>query len=281
MKGSGVALREGGYEAQFVAERAAKGSTKPKRQVGQLTIPISRVIGSPYPGNNSASSDGSKLSLVNCNITSIDKIPAHVSLKVRTLFLSNNNLTSLDGIGQFGNAVIVSAAHNLIRFLDDLSSLSALQHLEKVSLEGNVVVSMPYYREYIVAMCPRLQSLDGVKVTEGERESSISTAHKIASTFEHMRLNELQNCILHHFKGMLRCHVELRAMILGRFRNLRSFHLPTCQDHTPIISNRATLILQALRGGVYQFLRTSHVKEFDRVIQVENLTRTFLNEFFD
>lgn len=265
--------REGGYESQFLAAQARQTNHKCTNRAN--TIPMSLALGK----NMNALFDGSKLSLVNCNITVIDKIPAQIAVKVKTLYLSNNNLSSLSGIGQFANVVTLSAAHNLIRFLDDLSPLSNLIHLERLSLEGNTVVSMPYYREYLIAMCSRLQSVDGIKVTKDERDGAIIAAHKMASVFEQMRINELQNCILTHCKWLMRCHLEMKALILGRFQNLRGPHLPTPHDCTST-DNRVHVIVQALRGGVYHFLQTAQAKDFDRVAQVRYIATSYTHHIY-
>jgi Leucine-rich repeat (LRR) protein len=128
-------------------------------------------------------STGQKLSLVGNNISEIDKIPSTLLTKVQTLYLSNNSIVTLDNIEQFTHLQNLSVTNNLIRYLSHLKSLGLNEELEKVSLEGNVVTGMPFYRRYMVGLCPRLLVLDGSNVTAEERNSSKSTARQLSGTF--------------------------------------------------------------------------------------------------
>lgn len=67
--------------------------------------------------------DGKKLSAVGRGITSLDLVPKNVAQSVTALFLSDNNLSRLDHIGQFRNLRSLSLANNLLRSIDDLQPL--------------------------------------------------------------------------------------------------------------------------------------------------------------
>ena len=51
-----------------------------------------------------------------------------------------------------GGTGSTSVANNLIRYLSSLRSLALVENLERVSLEGNVVTSMPFYRQYLIGL---------------------------------------------------------------------------------------------------------------------------------
>lgn len=159
-----------------------------------------------------------KLSMVNCSISLIDQIPRTFCENVRTLYLSNNNLLSLKGIEQFNNTQSLSCANNLIRYLGEIRWLNKLEGLEKIVLEGNVVTSMPFYRDYIIGMCPKIASIDGIKVSTNERHNAKSTARKAQSFYDQLRLNELRNVILKHLECLLPCHTDMVQTVMGSFR---------------------------------------------------------------
>ena len=167
-----------------------------------------------------AAFDGSglKLSLVSSNICEIDKVPGQLVSKVQTLYLSNNHIISLSGVEQFASLRSLSAANNLIRYLSSLRSLASIEQLERVSLEGNVVTNMPFYRQYLVGLCPRLLALDGINVTTEERIGARSSSRQLTAFYDQLRLNELQNIILRNVCLQLNLHADLNRVVLGRFR---------------------------------------------------------------
>ena len=162
--------------------------------------------------------DGSKLNLVGQDLSSIDGLPPSIAVKLKTLYLSNNNLMSLNGVDQFRFLSSISCANNLLRYLGELRALSVLEYLEKVVLDGNIVTTMPFYREYILELCPSIKSIDGIRVSPEERANSKIVARKAQAFYEQMRLNELRNCILDRTSRLLSCHVELLRVVLGTYR---------------------------------------------------------------
>jgi Leucine-rich repeat len=148
----------------------------------------------------------------------IDNVPSSLINKVQTLYLSNNHITTLDGIEQFQQLRCLSVANNLIRYVSSLRSLHQNQYLEKISLEGNVVTGMPFYRQYVIGLCPRLLILDGVNVTADERNADRSTARQLSAFYDQLRLNELQNIVLRNLFLQLNLHADFSNVVLGKFR---------------------------------------------------------------
>jgi hypothetical protein len=162
--------------------------------------------------------DGDKLSLVGMRINSLsDPPPLNVAAKVKVLYLSNNDLDDLEGIGDFKNLKALSIANNSFHYLGSLRPLRCLTHLEKLSTEGNSINGMPYFREYILGLCPMLVSLDGSKISLEERASAKSNSRKIANVFHQLRSNELRLLVLDHLQKLTHVHSQFFSM-LGKFR---------------------------------------------------------------
>jgi hypothetical protein len=162
--------------------------------------------------------DTDKLSMVGVDLYHIDLLPARISKTVKTLYLSNNYLDSLEHIDQFENLLYCSLTHNFIRYLDEIQPLSRLKALLKVSLSGNIVTKMPYYKEHMLSICPSITSLDGVKVTPVDRSKAKLVFFKARSFYDQLRLNEFRNNVLVHISKLLACHLEIREEVIGKFR---------------------------------------------------------------
>lgn len=162
--------------------------------------------------------ENGKLSLVGCYVTEIDMLPEKISNSIKTLYLSNNSLTSLQNIQQFQFLTAISLTNNSIRYLFHLTSLSSLRCLERISLEGNVVAQMPYYREFLVGICPLLESVDSLPVSDDERNLSTINYRKCCVQLELLRCNELRVVILKHMHLLFSCHAEIISLVMGKFR---------------------------------------------------------------
>lgn len=162
--------------------------------------------------------EGEKLSLVGLDIYFIDIMPAKIAKTLKILYLSNNYISNLENIEQFEQLTIGSLTNNFIRYLDYLQPLSRLQYLQKLSLTGNLVTKMPYYKEHVLILCPNLLSLDGIKITQIDRSRAKVVFFKAKAFYDQLRLNELRNSALVHISKLLACHLELHAEVFGKFR---------------------------------------------------------------
>lgn len=194
---------------------------EPKRRKQTKVRP--KLLSDMFRKNPTALDNNGKLNLVSCYITEIDLLPEKISNRVKTLYLSHNSLENLLGLQQFQNLTCVSIANNSIRYLDTLLPLSSLTKLDKLTLEGNVVVSMPYYREIVLGMCCMegqvgLSVLDGIRVTPEEKNASRVNYRKAAVQMEQMRCSGLRIAVLTHLQKLTRCHAEIVTQVVGRFR---------------------------------------------------------------
>jgi hypothetical protein len=93
--------------------------------------------------------------------------------QVTKLYLSGNYISDLVGIEQLRGLRVLSLMNNSIRYLENLQPLGKLKCLETLSLDGNIVSRMPFYREHVISLCSMLQMLDSVKVTAPDRKSVV------------------------------------------------------------------------------------------------------------
>jgi hypothetical protein len=174
--------------------------------------------------------NGTKLNLNNKSIGSLqdaNKLKPALVARVEHVYLSMNTLLSLQGIECFHNVRVLSVSENYIRYFSEIRCLSTLTQLEMLLLDKNPVTCMPFYREYVLQLCPRLQSVDHVKVDDAERTRLRCVyADKAGAYYKTMRENELRLCVLEHARKLAIVHQGLYKLVLGRFRTLRSDHLP-------------------------------------------------------
>lgn len=172
-----------------------------------------------------ATIDNGKLSIVNAQVTNIDTVSSAYASRIQTLYMSGNLLRSLVGIEQFANVTILSLAGCNISYFDEIQSLGRLPQLEKLSLEGNRITSIAYYRIRVLSLCARVCVLDAAKVLPDERSQMIYLQRMVTSQLEQLRTGELKLTVLRHMAGLLSCHAQLVATVLGRFRCLRGMHV--------------------------------------------------------
>ncbi|CAM9189783.1 unnamed protein product, partial [Sphacelaria rigidula] len=134
-------------------------------------------------------SDGTKISAVGKNITSLDDVPPSVASRAIHLFLSNNNLCSLRDLESFSGVLSLSVANNLLRRTEDLRPLGALERVETMSLEGNPVCGASNYRAHVLCYVdsPRLKTLD-------HREILVFLHASGWPAFDRLELKAMERC---------------------------------------------------------------------------------------
>jgi len=222
-----------------------------------------------------------RLALVGCNVTHISAQPVQMAHALQALYLSNNSIHTLSNIDMFAGLVSLSLGHNSLKYLCDLEPLAypALPRLQKLSLAGNDVTDMPYYRVYCLGRVTRsLVSLDGAVVAERERQGvtaavgtssgsgsgSRSSGYLYRHAHEHLsalRNAELVNVALTHAINLCRCHREL-SELLGNELPMASFGdaSTTSAGASSGRAENTSRIVQftvriALNGGVYRWVQ--------------------------
>ena len=196
----------------LMAWRGARGG-RPGAPVGNRPgggrgggVGLSAVLGGGAGGF-----DGHRGLAVEKGIATLDEVRAGFRV-ARKLFLSHNDLTSLNGIEQFPELRVLSVQSNRIASLSEVRVLTdGCPHLEVASFEGNPLESTPNYREQLLGILPALKMLDGAPVTERERAEARVTVSQEA----HLMDMALENLGMMHQLERL---TMLRRVHLDMFR---------------------------------------------------------------
>jgi hypothetical protein len=114
------------HQRQRSAAAAAAAAAAPAAAPGaESRQPLSAALQT----RPEARCDGVKLSAVSCQVTHIDPLPP-ACLTCGVVYLSNNSLRSLEGVGQFGALRVLGCGNNLLARFDDLLPLRACAELE-------------------------------------------------------------------------------------------------------------------------------------------------------
>jgi Leucine-rich repeat (LRR) protein len=166
--------------------------------------------------------DKDKVSAVGEDLTTVDtiftSIPSQIIGTVKHLFLSNNLLSSLQGVEKFANVQILSASNNRLVYLDSLEALFTLPQLKRLSLLGNPITKLPYYRDHVIALCEKLDSLDGVTVSDLDRVQSKLRYRQSRQCFRRAMDNVARNSIARHILFTLYVQHEMRKKVFSRMR---------------------------------------------------------------
>lgn len=114
---------------------------------------------------------------------------------MQVLYVSRNQLQSLQGIHQFPELSILSAAYNPIKHLGALEKLrDATPLLKNASFLGCPVANIINYRSHAIVCNPKISKLDGLPVTKSDRE----LAHEVVEQEEvTMRVMIHNACVVH------------------------------------------------------------------------------------
>jgi hypothetical protein len=168
---------------------------------------------------------GDKIVAASKQVTAIGQIAHPVIANTKTLFLSNNLLSSLDGIEQLSRLGTLSLANNDLASLLHLERLRSLPSLQHLTVSGNPLCFLPYYRERVLFMCEHLglvlMTLDGKHVTAADTCAAKAVTTEYAARLSSLLIQEAriwQLAMLHkHFSVMtdIQCG---RHWLLCRYR---------------------------------------------------------------
>ncbi|KAG7389365.1 hypothetical protein PHYPSEUDO_010493 [Phytophthora pseudosyringae] len=211
--------------------------------------------------------DGTRLNAVGKGIHALGRVPPTVSASVSALYLSQNNLRSLDGIEQFAAVRLLSVGGNLLSCDKEVASLNELAQLRNLNLMGNPLCDQPNYRLRVVAMLAKLQVLDNSDVTKKEREAAPHVAAKDDAlrtmvTQNHFDIQKLQRIaqLISLHKAFYGC--VLAGVATGRF------------DRVPSPSEVACNVPLLLRLWKYEDALSELEQEALKVQMLTIITRT-------
>lgn len=162
--------------------------------------------------------DGDRISAVGAQIDTIGTVPSTISQRARKVFLSNNNLRHLQQISQFIHCEILSLTHNDINYLEDLYPLKELVSLKKLSLEGNLVTKLPFFRDFVLGHCPHLQQLDKDIITDEDRLRATVNFRRACLFISRAITNAVRNVLLNSMVVKRLAHREMRTSIFNRYK---------------------------------------------------------------
>ncbi|ETW01789.1 hypothetical protein, variant [Aphanomyces invadans] len=210
-----------------------------KKKRSHATITMMDVIKS----NGMRVVEGTKLNLVAKGIDSIGPVVAAIAQTTTCLYLSQNNIASLDGLTQFTRLKVLSLGGNLLSRFDEFDFLAPqLPSLRTLLLTGNPLCDAPNYRFRIISALSMVHTLDGTDVTPKEREiapflvaQDASLRHVVYDN--HMEISRLEWIVL-----LIPMHKEFYHIVFNAHgSSLR------CHDRRPQLEKMAVDVALLLR----------------------------------
>lgn len=159
-----------------------------------------------------------------------------VILSTSALLLSNNSIRSISGVSAFRGLVTLSLSDNLIDDWRELETeLSQLPFLSHLTLAGNPLELMAYYRLRVINICsPSLESLDGLPVNKNE----VGIAPKVLSAHQTMMDKVLlQNeCRLYEMAWLVRIQAVHRSLFRHMWGPTSADDVDDDLTHQPLIN---------------------------------------------
>ena len=111
-----------------------------------------------------------KISFLSKNIQSIGNGIPPIFCNITRLYLSNNNLISLEGIEQFANLTHLSISYNLIEDIYELNHIINPEILLHLNVKGNFFCKNPSFEEVILNLFINLKTLDDLKINNAHKK---------------------------------------------------------------------------------------------------------------
>ena len=111
-----------------------------------------------------------KISFLSKNIQSIGNGIPLIFCNITRLYLSNNNIISLEGIEQFANLTHLSISYNLIEDIYELNRIINPEILLHLNVKGNFFCKNPSFSEVILNLFLNLKTLDDLKINNNHKK---------------------------------------------------------------------------------------------------------------
>lgn len=176
-----------------------------KKQIYNHFITLSQAL-----VEHTQSFDENKISVVQKFVNEIDLLPKKFH-KIETLYLSSNNIRTLEGLQQFSSLKNLSLANNEIDDAGSLNILELLPSIEVLTLSGNPICRLPNYRPLVISLLPCLRSFDGKPVTSEEKHKSEVNLRTQSGLLNLLLSNYCELIKMNNFQRRLEIHKELLA----------------------------------------------------------------------
>lgn len=159
---------------------------------------------------SAASRSHDSIRLNSSRIVRLQDIPVTETRTIKTLILGNNLLRSLNGISSWRNLESLAVSNNDLRYYDSISHIRLLPKLKKASFEENPVSLLPYYRSFVISLCPNLETLDSVRISSSERDLAVVEAKELHSIINQLRISEIKLIVLTHAQLLRKCMTKIK-----------------------------------------------------------------------
>jgi hypothetical protein len=242
--------------------RDAAASTGPK-----TSCQMKKTLVDAFKQHGMRLCDGARLNAVGKGVHVLGRVPPTVCASVTALYLSQNNLQTLDGIEQFAAVRLLSVGGNLVASDKEVARLAALEQLRNLNLMGNPLCDQPNYRLRIVAMLTKLQVLDNTDITKKERDAAAHVAAQDDALRTMVTQNHFDIQKLQRIAQLVALHKEFYGRVMagvatGRF------------DRVPSPSDVACNVLLFLRVWKYENALSDQELDALRVQMLTIIVRT-------
>ena len=110
-----------------------------------------------------------KISYLSKNIQGIGNQIPPIFHNITRLYLSNNNIITLEGIEQFANLTHLSISYNLIEDIYELNRIINPEILLHLNVKGNFFCKNPSFSEVILNLFLNLKTLDDLKINNSHK----------------------------------------------------------------------------------------------------------------
>ena len=110
-----------------------------------------------------------KISYLSKNIQSLGNQIPPIFHNITRLYLSNNNIITLEGIEQFANLTHFSISYNLIEDIYELNRIINPEILLHLNVKGNFFCKNPSFSEVILNLFLNLKTLDDLKINNNHK----------------------------------------------------------------------------------------------------------------
>jgi hypothetical protein len=195
--------------------------------------------------------------LSNARIHSIDDAPSLASTRAATkaLLLGNNYIRSIQGLHRWVDLEALSVSHNSIKCLHDIDAIRHFRRLSKLNLEGNPVTELPFYRSYVLALCPSLVFLDNQKISNEERAACKADYQELVASIEAMKINQIRLIVLGNIRAVrsLSTTIQVLSRRLSS-RGLSQLNQPGSDSLSLPPFEFAKTLRVCVKGGVFRML---------------------------
>lgn len=133
-----------------------------------------------------------------------------MAMTIRVAYLGNNTLLSLHNIEQFVNVEVLSLCNNLLEFMEDLAPLASLANLKELSINGNPISRIPFFKSYVISLCRSLRKLDGELIDDAARADAELVSKQVMVAIHRAVHKEMRNALFTHLLGVVQVNKELR-----------------------------------------------------------------------